>query len=89
MKRLVGFGAEALRREGRPEWLGPPVLQKEVMLTEMVGCCSEPMREWRGDRLVGSAATTVLSEGEKNGDRKEVVARGHRLSERAVSHLLC
>ncbi|HWW99073.1 MAG TPA: sigma-54 dependent transcriptional regulator [Edaphobacter sp.] len=67
---------------GRPE-LARPVMQKEVMLPEMVGA-SEPMRELaRLIRLVAPRSTTVLIEGE-TGTGKEVVARAlHRLSERA------
>ena len=67
---------------GRPE-LARPVIQKEVMLPEMVGG-SEPMRELaRLIRLVAPRSTTVLIEGE-TGTGKEVVARAlHRLSERA------
>jgi len=67
---------------GRPE-VARPVIQKEVMLPEMVGA-SEPMRELaRLIRLVAPRSTTVLIEGE-TGTGKEVVARAlHRLSERA------
>jgi DNA-binding NtrC family response regulator len=67
---------------GRPE-LARPVMQKEVMLPEMVGA-SEPMRELaRLIRLVAPRSTTVLIEGE-TGTGKEVVARAlHRLSDRA------
>jgi DNA-binding NtrC family response regulator len=67
---------------GRPE-AARPVMQKEVMLPEMVGA-SEPMRELAGlIRLVAPRSTTVLIEGE-TGTGKEVVARAlHRLSERA------
>ena len=67
---------------GRPE-LARPVMQKEVLLPEMVGA-SEPMRELaRLIRLVAPRSTTVLIEGE-TGTGKEVVARAlHRLSDRA------
>jgi DNA-binding NtrC family response regulator len=67
---------------GRPE-AARPVIQKEVMLPEMVGA-SEPMRELAGlIRLVAPRSTTVLIEGE-TGTGKEVVARAlHRLSDRA------
>jgi DNA-binding NtrC family response regulator len=67
---------------GRPE-AARPVIQKEVLLPEMVGA-SEPMRELaRLIRLVAPRSTTVLIEGE-TGTGKEVVARAvHRLSERA------
>ncbi len=67
---------------GRPE-VARPLIQKEVMLPEMVGA-SEPMRELaRLIRLVAPRTTTVLIEGE-TGTGKEVVARAlHRLSERA------
>ncbi len=67
---------------GRPE-VARPLIQKEVMLPEMVGA-SEPMRELaRLIRLVAPRTTTVLIEG-GTGTGKEVVARAlHRLSERA------
>ncbi len=67
---------------GRPE-VSRPVVQREMMLPEMVGA-SEPMRELaRLVRLVAPRSTTVLIEGE-TGSGKEVVARAlHRLSERA------
>jgi DNA-binding NtrC family response regulator len=66
---------------GRPG-AAPPVVQREIMLPEMVGA-SEPMRELaRLVRLVAPRSTTVLIEGE-TGTGKEVVARAlHRLSER-------
>jgi DNA-binding NtrC family response regulator len=67
---------------GRPE-AARPVVQREIMLPEMVGA-SELMRELaRLVRLVAPRSTTVLIEGE-TGTGKEVVARAlHRLSERA------
>jgi DNA-binding NtrC family response regulator len=67
---------------GRPE-ASRPIVQREIMLPEMVGA-SEPMRELaRLVRLVAPRSTTVLIEGE-TGTGKEVVARAlHRLSERA------
>jgi DNA-binding NtrC family response regulator len=66
---------------GRPG-VARPVVQREIMLPEMVGA-SEPMRELaRLVRLVAPRSTTVLIEGE-TGTGKEVVARAlHRLSER-------